>query len=108
MLRQIDAADKRGPFFAGFLGNSYIAVDGSDYETGHLGDFVGKWATVILKANKDYAELARRREAALAERESRADFAVAGTPGPVLIVYGILKTAAQVVFGVAEVIFGIV
>jgi hypothetical protein len=108
LLRQINAADKRGPFFAGFLGNSYVAVDGSSYETGHLGEFVGKWATVILKANKDYAELARRKEEALARRESEADFAVSGTSGPVLIVYGIFKTAAQLVFGVAEIIFGFV
>jgi hypothetical protein len=108
LLQQVNATGKRGPFFAGFIGSSYIAVDGSSYETGHLGDFVGKWAKVILKANKDYAELARRQEAALAERETQADLLVAGSSGPILIVYGIFKTAAQVVFGAAEIIFGIV
>ena len=108
LLQQINAADKRGPVFAGFLGNSYVAVDGSSYETGHLVDFVGKWAAVILKANKDYAELTRRQEEALARRESKRISPFPARRALVLILYGIFKTAAQVVFGVAEIIFGIV
>jgi hypothetical protein len=108
LLAEIHQEGDRGPVFAGFLGNTYIAVDGSGYETDKLGNFVGKWAKVILKANEDYAELARKREDDLERRESRTNFAERGLPGPILIGYGILKTAAQLVFGAAEVIFGFV
>lgn len=107
LLAQINAAG-RGPYFAGFLGNSYIAVDGSGYETDKLADFVGKWAKVILKANKDYAEIARKREEDLTRRENDDSWAERGLPGPALIVYGVFKTAVQLVFGAAEIIFGFV
>ena len=69
LLAEIHQQGDRGPVFAGFLGNSYIAVDGSGYETDKLDNFVGKWAKVIIKANEDYAKLAREREADLARRE---------------------------------------
>lgn len=106
LLAAIHQEGDRGPVFAGFLGNSYIAVDGSGYETDKLDKFVGKWAKTILKANEDYAELARKREQDLDRREGDRNFAELGLPGPILIGYGILKTAAQLVFGVAEVVFG--
>ena len=105
LIRHIHMEGRRGPFFAGFLGSSYVAVDGSSYETARLDDFVGQWAKVILIANREYAKHAIAQDPVLVQPVS-AQPSAADLPGPALILLGILKTAAQLIFAVVSVFTG--
>jgi hypothetical protein len=105
LIRRIRMEGRKGPFFAGFLGGAYIAVDGSSYDTVRLGDFVSQWARAILIANGEYAKLAIAQVPILVQPVSTQP-SITDLPGPALILFGILKTAAQLVFAVVSVFAG--
>jgi hypothetical protein len=101
LLKSIGHGGSKGPVFVGYLGNSYIAVSGSSYTDGELDDFVGSWAKTIIKANEEYAKLNLSGDVLLASPSTPYDMPIRKASGLELILIGVLKTAAELLYPLA-------
>lgn len=108
LLDSIGAGGAKGPFFVGYLGNSYIAVNGSSFADRELDTFVGKWAQAILKANEDYAKLNLSGDTpALPPSRAPYDKPIREASGIELLLIGVLKTAAELLYPIAVITTGL-
>ncbi|MDP2123045.1 MAG: hypothetical protein Q8J92_01560 [Parvibaculum sp.] len=108
LLRRIGASNVKGPFFVGYLGNSWVAVNGSSYADNDLDAFVGNWARTILKANEDYARLDLTGDMpATPPRQTPFDKPVREASGIELLLIGVLKTAAELLYPIAVITTGL-